>query len=519
MESSAALKKIPRNLGLLASALLALAVSLPAVSANYPLELVSPRAVGTSPASGNASITSSNRIFRAYPGIEYNIRAVIVGGAYPYTVSLSNAPAGMTIDAGTGLIRWPNPSGTSATPTISVTDAEGTTRTSPWTIAVTTEGFYFVDAANGSNYPTGTGTISNPFRRISDLRAAPGANVGQIAYFRSGVYTALDMPRESVGTTWERVELGSTVPNIWIGYPGDSPIIDFGFVSGQEPGVLIRPEGENVYIDNFETRNSRVIGFQVHSGQFGVFRRLRMHDHNMIRDSLDGSNASFILTMSAYTDSDVGGSPSSWGQYLAVQNCEFWNAPMNVAIKTYSQWKMVIEDNVFRQTFFGTELKADMPQFQYRRNTHIGIPGTAIGGNMHSASTHGEILFNLVNAPSGDYALDVNQDSQTKRVDIYRNTFMGTVRVRNADSQDGPFRVYNNVIINGSTGTQRVTTENTTDASRIVITDNLAGAPNGGLVDSAGMLIGSFLTDFLGRRGHLIGNEVRPRPPTGVSAQ
>lgn len=106
--------------------------------ARYPLELVSPREAGTSPSpdDGSPAIPAGHRIFRAYPGLEYNIRAVVLGGSYPFRFELSDAPAGMTIDSRTGEIRWPKPSGEQSRPTITVTDAEGTTRSSPWMIKV-----------------------------------------------------------------------------------------------------------------------------------------------------------------------------------------------------------------------------------------------------------------------------------------------------------------------------------------------------------------------------------------------
>ncbi|HEX7011762.1 MAG TPA: Ig domain-containing protein [Steroidobacteraceae bacterium] len=502
---------------LAASALFcALLIAGPALAANYPLELVSPRAVGTAPASGNAAITAGNRIFKAYPGIEYNIRAVVVGGEYPYTFSLSNAPSGMTIDSRTGEITWPNPTGSSVTPTITVRDAEGTVRSSPWTITVTTEGFWFVDAVNGS--PSGNGTINSPWRTISNMANASGPRAGDIVYFRNGTYNVLDMPRTSVGSPWERVEFPESKPNIWIAYPNERPVIDFGFnQSSGQPGALIRLDGNNLYVDGFETRNTRVIGFQTHAGRYAVFRRLRMHDLNLIRANLDGTNSSFIMTMSAYSDSTAGGNASSWGQYLAIQDNEFYNAPVDLAIKIYSQWKLLIEDNNFHDLRYGTELKADMPQFTYRGNRHTRIAGRAIGGNMHSLTTHGEINFNLVYEPNGEFALDVNQDGEAKRIDIYRNTFVGRVRVRNTDSSDGPFRFYNNVIINSDSGTH-IYQENVSDRSRIVAMDNLTGTLSQNIVDATGSLTGQYV-QYLGTRGHELADIVRPAAPTNVTVQ
>jgi hypothetical protein len=464
--------------------------------------------VGTSPAAGNATITAGNRIFKAYPGIEYNIRAVAVGGAYPYLFALSGTPAGMSIDIRTGEIRWPSPSGATATPTITVTDAEGAQRSSEWTITVTTDDFHFVDAVNGS--PSGSGTIDSPWGTISNMTYSPNTTAGDVVYFRQGNYDVLDMRRGSVGSPWERVEFPPNKPNAWVAYPGETPVLDFGFVPGGDSGVLLRLEHTNLYIDGFETRNSRVIAFQIGNGSYGVFRRLTMRDHNVTRVNLDGANAAFIMTLSGYSDSNTGGNASSWGQYLAIQDNEFFNAPVDMALKMYSQWKLLIEDNDFHDLFFGVELKADLPQFTYRGNRHSNIPGRAIGGNMHSYSTHGEILFNLVNEPNGKFALDVNQDGQARRIDIYRNTFIGRVRVRNTDSSDGPFNFWRNVIVN-SDRADKVFLENVSAPSRIVLDDNLTGRP-GAIVDDHGILLAEFI-EYLNSHGAAFPRIETPSPP------
>lgn len=498
----------------------------PARAANYSLELVSPRAVGTAPGSGSASITSTNRIYKAYPGIEYNIRAVVVGGAYPYRFALSDAPAGMSIEERTGLIVWTNPQ-SDASPTITVTDSEGARMSSSWDIAVTPDGFKFVDAVRGNRHPAGTGTISNPWRTISDIMASPAASAGDIVYFQSGTYDVLDLPRESAGSPWERVEISaSESPVAWIAYPGASPVLDFGFDPGSESGVLIRFTGSNVYVDGFETRNSRIIGFQLGSGppsHYRVMRRLRMRDHNAINANLDGTNASFIMTTSSYSDPDAGGGPGTWAQYLAIQDCEFFNAARDMALKSYSQSKMLFEDNVLHHMSYGAEIKADMSRFTYRHNIHYEIERRAIGGNLASATTHGEILFNLVNAPASEFGLDLNQNSETKRVDVYRNTFVSRVRVRNTDGADGPFNFYNNVIVNNDSGTpsgSHIYHENVSDASRITRASNLAGYARDNIVDSSGNLAGSY-QQYVGSRGFQISGVTMspPSPPTDLTVE
>lgn len=71
-----------------------------ASKANFPLEITNIKPAGT----GDPPIPATNRIFRAYPGIEYNIRAAVIGGVYPYYHELSGAPGRMTIDSFTGEI-------------------------------------------------------------------------------------------------------------------------------------------------------------------------------------------------------------------------------------------------------------------------------------------------------------------------------------------------------------------------------------------------------------------------------
>lgn len=62
--------------------------------ARYQLELVLPRAAETSASVEDESpaIPSGHRIYRAYPGLEYNIRAVVLGGAFPFRFALKDAP-------------------------------------------------------------------------------------------------------------------------------------------------------------------------------------------------------------------------------------------------------------------------------------------------------------------------------------------------------------------------------------------------------------------------------------------
>jgi hypothetical protein len=486
----------------------------PVWAANYPLELVSPRAAGTSPTAGFIAMPAGHRIFKAYPGLEYNIRAVVIGGSYPYSFALTNAPAGMSINATTGEITWPNPQA-NATPTITVTDAEGTQRSSAWTITVTTAGFRFVSASAGEG---GNGTLASPWNTMADVDASRAP--GEFVYFRTGTYNSNGIGRVSVGSPWERVEFnGSIHPMVWMAYPGESPVIDFGYRAGVDPSALIRFQpsaSAPLYLDGIRAHNFRNIGFQVISGgsDYTVLRRLVIY--GMIQ-GMDGENPAGIMTTSNYGDAS---------QYGAIQDSEFFDLTGGGALKIYSHKKLVIEGNLFRDSDSGFDLKAHVPRFDVRDNVFQNVRNDVLFGNMNTSGTgepaSGEIRFNNINTANSTWSLDVNQDGQAAEIFIHRNTLVGPVRVRNADSADGPFHFQNNVIVNGNSGTpsgSHITLENVSDASRITRNNDLTGYPGDGIVNSSGFLTSAY-SRYVGTHGHQIGESGPvPMPPSGLIVQ
>lgn len=465
----------------------------------YPLELVSPRAAGSLPSSdaGTPAMPAGHRAFKAYPGIEYNVRAVVLGGSFPYVFSLENAPAGMEIDECTGEISWPSPSG-SAEPTLRVVDAEGNVQTSAWSIAVGEGGFRFVDAANGSD--ANDGSLASPWQTIAAVR---GATAGEIVYFREGSYTTAGMPVDGEDT-WARVEINAQETSVqWIAYPGESPTIDNGYQAGGATGQFFRFSSDDlqpVYIDGFEVTNGYDKGFQLGSWtDYTTFRRLDMHG---IAEAIDGSNSAGIMTLSAYEDAGV---------YSAYQDCDFHdNAPGG--IKQYSQEKLLWEDNLFRNSGGGPDLKAHVPRFEVRNcvfqndtdyfcglfgNMNYGIEETEAGG-----VAIGEIRYNLMLCAGGD-AQAVNQDGMAGRIDLYRNTFVGSVIVMNASEDDGPFNFSRNVIVNDDPGIDHISFYECDSEEVATYFENLTGSAAEGLVDENGILQGSSAT-YRGSRGHEI---------------
>lgn len=492
---------------LLAAALLMALVFAPAAAsaANFPLEITNIGPVGVN------GMGANNRIFRAYPGLPYNIRVAVVGGAFPFSFSLGNAPSGMTVNSSTGEIVWPSPNG-QATPTVTVVDSEGARVSATWNINVTTDGFRFVDAARGVNAPNngcssgcGTGSAQSPWRTFADVFL--NDSVGDIVYFRAGTYRVGDVPsqfRQSIGGVWERVVINENRSSssagsvIWLGYPGETPVIDFA-CGNCAVGIGIRHNGENVYIDGFETRNSNVLAFQFEpTGALRgpTYRRLNMRDHG---PGGDGTNAAFIMTTSFYPAAAYG---------MVIQDCAFTNVRASdpddaVTVKIYSQNKPLIEDTTHQFAVKALELKADVRQFTVRRNRFFNLTNVGIGGNMHGCvgcaggsdaqTTTGEIVYNYSNSSGGAMAL--NQDGQARAIYVTRNTLIGRVQLMNTDGNDGPFYFTNNVIVNSDNGTpagSRITHISVSAPSRQVLSNNLTGSPSDNMVDSAGNLTAGY---------------------------
>ena len=512
-------------------------------AANYPLQLMHPRAAGTSSDEGGPVISANHRIFWAYPGLEYNIRAAVIGGAYPYSFALTGAPPGMTVHPMTGVISWPNPpAGATVTPTLSVTDSEGTVVSAPWTIQVDASRFIFIDAQNGQEFDAadpGTGTITDPFRRIRDLYSGNTAAAqsidtfrDRIAYFRQGTYY-IDGYLENVGDmggfSLGRLAVSSVAkPIAWLAYPGEVPTIDGQCIPAPpELGVFLRPCNVGAHIAFFGANNVywdglRIINMAVHGvrtegyAHYQVFRRNTwMTQGPTVRSANAG-----MLTFSTHMFSECEPGPTSpcMGSYTAIQDNTFSEIDGGMCVEMYSVARIVVEDNVCH-TVYSTNGFADdggifvkggqMNRVTVRANTFCNMARRAIAGNMFTLLS-AEILFNRVYDLHniGNYtlpenydpvALDVNQNGVAGVLHIHRNTFVGRVIVNPTDEADGPFHFTRNVIVNSSPD-PHIVFEGVNE-TRVHLSENLAGSPAANIVDAVGDLTGSY-TSFLGLRGY-----------------
>lgn len=499
--------------------------------ANYTLELIYPKAVGAV----STGLDADNRCYFAYPGLTYALQVCAIGGDYPYTYALSNAPAGMTIDADTGLITWVNPqTGTHADLVVTVTDTAAATDQETWTIVCGTAGWFFVDAVNGSD--AAAGTLAAPWQTLAGVYDNLPPN-GR-CYFRQGTYTLANIPVVNADNIngEERVEWNNgTRGTIWIAYPGETPTIDFEYEGTGPPYNTgdsvprIQFNSDAVYLDGFTTTRSMAVGFQfLRSNRRGVHvRRMTMSDHG---PGIDGGNSAFLMWGQLYGG---GGVPDTQGYGDVVYECTLSDVLVDAThLKLYSWWKGLIHGCAIANGSSREDIavKADCTQFTIRACT---LTDASIGGNQDSHNvgeeTSGEICFNnLERAVTGSEggALLIGVDKVDDIIGphyVYRNTIRGLIRLEDVVTGDGPYVFHNNVIVNAE-GAQSpwpfVTEATITDASRVQITtsatptgtENLAGAAADGLVDANGLLTGAARTAYLGLMGHELAASAAEQP-------
>jgi hypothetical protein len=500
-------------------------------AANFPLELIFPRAAGTRPSTDTVAGTATPNVaanhpgLRAYPGLRYRVKVAYIGGSLPLTFSLTNAPTGMTIDTD-GLITWEAPA-TTSTPSITITDAEGVSITEPFTVTVSTTGFKFVDGRAGvGDDTTGTGSAAAPWRTWSKMQTASSA--GDITYFRNAdgatVYTT-NLAHNNAGGwvsdfnpvgNWKRMELNAATRSVsWRGYPGDAQvIIDGGYVEGVTQGNLIRIQGNAtnpVSITDIKFRNYYHMALQIVVGgnHYDVFRNLEFEN---VAQAINGANSSCIDSTSS-----AGSAPRFYVMYqdYYVHDC------MTGGYKIYWQYKSTVDNCRFEDcggnanaitgrsgdyTAGGPDHKAVCGRFEVRYSTFSnhptdgpsasgGVPDGfngasedgGLGGNMNAdtvaaaIAASGEWRYNRVghfdrpglrvcNMGNFNVLPGGGIGNRATNIHVYRNTFVGRVNVENSDL-GGPYYFKKNIIINdtGIAGEDRITISGTQPGTRATI--------------------------------------------------
>lgn len=455
--------------------LMIILLALPSFAANFPLEIIQPQ----------AGLTTVNRFYKAYPGLVYNVRAGVVGGAYPYTYSLTAAPSGMTIDSATGEITWSNPTATGSphSVTMSVTDSESTTATVSWTVTVTTTGFIFVDAADGHastcNGGSATGTISDPFLGMADFYCGTSYAsksttefAGYFVYWRTGTYA----PDGYADADNYLYFSSNRKPLVWLAYPGETPVIDYNDISNKR--ILFQGNSDDrLFIDGLTVTNTAYKGIQMGAAEEGaVFRNMTFSNlHSAVTDC---SNQSFIMF-----------ERTAGGGRFTLQDSEFSDLIHGAAVKLYTSDKALIEDNYFHDisdvtspvcaSREGIAMKEQVTRTTVRHNRFYNAGDHAIGGNMNlyngNITENIEILFNRL---WGDSQITLNQNDNAGALYVYRNTLVDQIVID--EPTGGPFHIYNNAI-------QAESPQISGDTTNVVDTNNLKATS--GIVDTSGLLV------------------------------
>ena len=286
------------------------------------------------------SLTIANAWYAAYPGIEYNRKVAVLGGAPPHKYELIAAPPGMSIDQLTGVILWPNPheSRSPHSVTVQVTDQEATVSRVSWEITVDPKIFIFVDEINGRN--SNSGILASPKKNMNGWYKGEkydSTYETKHVIYRTGIYLVGDLPvqggQPQVG--WN-VGMDGNKPRVHYSYPGEEVVWDF---SG---AYFNYGNSDNYYYDNMEFRNIGVnniatFGLRLAgSGSNVTIRRIKFSDIQRTA----ASNKSYLMASATKKP----------GHYWAVTESVFDmnNAKNTVAFLVYAASNGVFEYNVLR---------------------------------------------------------------------------------------------------------------------------------------------------------------------------
>jgi Putative Ig domain len=440
-----------------------------------------------------AGLTTTNRYYKAYPGLTYDVAIAAVGGKYPYTYTLPASPSGMTVNSSTGEISWPSPtaSGTPYAVTAQVTDSAGTTTKVSWTITVTTAGFVFVDAVNGKTAASGgNGSAASPFKTIADfyLTKYDTTYKGQFVYFKSGTYSTATAPLED---SPPRIALeGAAKPLVWLAYPGQTPVMD---TSGAY--ICIYSGEDNVYFEGLSIQNfAQNFGVRIDSSGNNVVFRNNTFSNLPASAGGVGSNASALMI------ADGGGIGNNW----AILTNTFTNITgVGYGLLGYATNNTLVQGNTF--TNFGNVQNIaigpkDSNTMWFIRNNRINISqGQGIWIDTYTVlqnNANFEISYNLVQVGSGYTFWLGQQAGGYGPVTSFRNTYVGaTVEVDNLTSSDGPVTFTNDVIVSSSGSVAAAV------SSLLSLSTDLTGTSSTGIVDSSGNLAGNY-TKYLGIDGY-----------------
>ena len=449
-----------------------------AAYAPFDIEITQPR----------AGLDTTNRYYKQYTGIEYNVKTYVRGGDFSALVySLTASPSGMTINPVTGVISWPNPieAGSPHNITVSVTDGI-TSDSVSWTLAVDTSEALFVDSVNGS--ALGTGAIGDPMSDITDWYGSSKTNdthAGKFVYYRTGTYNVDCIPKnEPTGG----VTLSADKPTVHLAYPNESPVLDCAVGHWFCDSAF-----DNICFDGFEIvdvgayvspSGGEGVWFSRLAGSYHVYRR---NTFSSINESTGPNNQAYI--MAPFTRADYWGVSES---YFDAQDKECYALGV-----FYDSHLAVIESNeIVNCIGIGVGFKTDNGSQSIRGNKASGVGGKlydVLGFVGDAGSGFAELSWNYGDSENAFY---MNEGFFGAPNDFYfiRNSSTAPFYIRTWDEPSyGDIYFTDNVVVSSTGELYTFESGRVVDEAKVFEDGNLINTTETNFIDtSTGLLIDSF---------------------------
>jgi hypothetical protein len=398
---------------------------------------------------------------------------------------------------------------------VSVTDAENTTKTRDWTIAVNTSNYVFIDPNASAG---GAGTLADPLSSIGELYTTSKTDStwqGYHVYVRDGSQSGgattnpFDFDAGVLEDSNQKVVFNSSKPQVFMGYPGESPVFDFKYYLQFQGAADAYFYGLTVDAAN----NTRALCLQYP----GVDRLTVSNNTFQNLDQTDSQslNYSYIFTTRIVE-------PANYAKYQCIQDntATGGTSQRGYWYIGYSTDNILIENNTV--TDCGDHNIGPKESIRYMTIRQNTLSNNAAGGSKEtidyqysdlgagSQSGPAEICYNVCL----DGCCDMNGAALAAgdAVYIFRNTFIdngdelsvGSARQSHSAGTSGPWSWDKNVILNGQTGynNSRITTASAPET--LTVGDNVTGTHASGICDANGLLTGANRTTYLGTHGHEI---------------
>lgn len=463
-----------------------------------------------------------------YVGRETQIRITIQGGAYPYAPILESAPSGATLGADVFssdymVLKYTPASLGLYDFRVKVFDQEGTSVTISWTLNVNTGWCVFVSPTG--NDITGDGSRGSPYATIT--KAWSVTTGGKALILEDGTYTDLNGSKSLI----------TSEINSLLAFNQKQVVIDCASWSNTSSARVFNGNSSNMLAQGIIFRNPPNVAdnprwFSFNSICNNLYQdNCEFQNNHRLGSGANGDNPSCFF---------LGGSGSSQRIRIAQTRCVFdaldqagngWSA-----IDTYAVKHVVIEDNVL--TNQGTTNTGDgviwlkgayVSYVDVRNNNFVGTWNSGLievrlGAAENSTSGMIDISYNQIKAGStigGIWIGKASQDFIRLPAWSRRNTVIDGGIMVFARSWSTTFNSSSDILQTSIT---------TSDPFKVCVRDSNLGQfremsfmpeltysvtnyechQASGVVDINRRLIGTYRTNYLGKRGHTLYN-----PSTG----